>query len=185
MCGLGMLEGMQIAVFALINLNDEELSQRNFAHTNCNLMFTGKNLQAFLIGRQIFVASIIFIVARIAALDIGDSENIFGVNNKLQNFFNTGLLGALILTIIGSLAWRIIASSFPLAFMSNPFIYFIIYICLFLETTGICSASWFFARFHKQIFHYQPDEVYIRNYTMKGKECDLEINRGGIEQEVD
>jgi len=163
MCVLGMLEGMQIAAFALINMNVEELSQRNIAHTNCNLMFTGQNLQAFLIGRQIFVASIIFIVARIAALDIGDSDNIFGVNDSLQKFFNTGFLGALILTIIGSLAWRIVASSFPLTFMSNPFIYIIICICLFLETTGICSACWVFARLHKKIVNYQPDKVYIGN----------------------
>merc|ERR1712179_511486 len=124
-------------------------------------MYTGQNLQAFLIGRQIFVAFLIFIVARIAGIDMEGTENIFGVSGSLQSFFNTGLLGAVILTIIGSLVWRIIASSFPLVFMSNPFIYIVIRICLLLETTGICSASWIFAKFLKHIFNYQPDEVYI------------------------
>merc|ERR1711981_1538171 len=99
------------------------------------------------IGRQIFVASLMFIVARIATLDLKEGEgNVFGVSDSLQNFFDTGLLGAVILTIVGSLAWRIIASSFPLAFMSNPLIYIIIRICLFLEGIGIASASWLLAR---------------------------------------
>merc|ERR1712110_585600 len=187
MCVVGMMEGMQIAAFSLLKLPEENLSHHKIAAYNCKLMFTGKNLQAFLIGRQIFVASLMFIVARVATLDMGDtSGNIFGASDSLQNFFNTGLLGAVILTIIGSLAWRIIASSFPLAFMSNPFIYFIIRICLFLEVTGIASAAWVLALIHKSIVHYQPDEVYIGGNTeVKEEENDLELNKDEKEHEVD
>ena len=78
-----------------------------------------------------------------------------------RTFFNTGLLGAVITTIVASLAWRIVASSFPLAFMSNPLIYLIIRLCLFLEMTGVCSAAWLLALIHKQVAGYQPDEVYL------------------------
>lgn len=161
LCVLGMLEGMQIAAFALVNMKDKELSEGSFAYTNCNLIFAGKNLQAFLIGRQAFVASIIFIIARIVTVDSGGLDTIFGVNNNFHFLFDSGFLGVLILTIIGSLAWRVIASSFPLAFMSNPFIYIIIYFCLFLEKTGICYASWVIASLHKKIMNYQPDYMYI------------------------
>merc|ERR1711981_1314292 len=119
-----------------------------------------------------------FIVARIATLDIKTGGNIFGVSNGLQDFFDTGLLGAVISTIIGSLAWRIIASSFPLAFMSNPLIYIIIRICLFLEVTGIASAAWVLALIHKSIVLYQPDDVYIGSNTeVKEEENDLELNK--------
>ena len=87
-----------------------------------------------------------FIVARITSVDVetnddDESDNIFGVSNGVQNFFNTGLLGAIITTIVGSLIWRIIASSFPVIFLSNPLVYLIIRLCLLLEASGVCSAS--------------------------------------------
>ena len=163
MCFVGMMEGMQIALFAVVNLPEEELSHHKIAHTNCTLTFTGQNLQAFLIGRQICVTICMFVVARITSLnvEIGTGENIFGVPDGLQEFFNTGLLGAVITTIVASLAWRIVASSFPVAFLSNPLIYVIIRLCLFLEASGICSAAWVLGRWNKLIIGYQPDEVYL------------------------
>ena len=171
LCVVGMMEGMQIAAFALINMPEEELQSHAVAYTNCQLMFSGQNLQAFLIGRQIFAASLIFIVARIASLSIPAGEsNIFNVSNSVQQFFDTGLLGAVVLTIIGSLAWRIVASSFPLAFISNPVIYLIIRICLIFEATGIASAAWLLALIHKTIVGYQPDEVYLGKENLQGAE---------------
>lgn len=162
MCFVGMMEGMQIALFAVLNMPEEELQHHTIAHKNCQLTFSGQNLQAFLIGRQICVTVCMFVVARITTLDYGDDDsNIYGVSDGLQNFFNTGLLGAIITTIVASLAWRIIASSFPLAFLSNPLIYVIIRLCLLLEASGLCSAAWVLARFHKPLVGYQPDEVYL------------------------
>ena len=171
LCVVGLLEGMQIAAFALVNMPEEELQTHKVAYSNCKLMFSGQNLQAFLIGRQIFAASLMFIVARIATIKIPKgAENIFSVSNGFQNFLDTGLLGAIVLTIIGSLVWRIVASSYPLAFMSNPIIYIIIRFCLLLESSGICSSSWVLARFHKVLVGYQPDEVYLEGAEKHGRE---------------
>ena len=171
MCVVGMMEGMQIAAFALLKLPEEDLKHHALAYKNCMLMFTGQNLQAFLIGRQIFVALLMFIVAKIASIDLkGSKENIFGVSDGFQNLMNTGLLGAVVLTIIGSLAWRIVASSFPVAFMSNPLIYIIIRICHLIEGSGVCSASWVLARWHKMIINYQPDDVYLEGAEKHGSE---------------
>jgi len=164
MCFVGMMEGMQIALFAVVNLPEEELKHHSIAHANCQLTFSGRNFQAFLIGRQICVTICMFVVARITTVDVDtdtDEDTIFGVSKGLQNFFNTGLLGAIITTIVASLAWRIIASSFPIAFMSNPLIYLIIRLCLLLEASGLCSAAWLLALIHKDIVGYQLDEVYI------------------------
>jgi len=171
MCVVGLMEGMQIAAFALVKLPDEQLKTYTFAYKSCTLMFSGQNFQAFLIGRQIFVASLMFIVARIASLSMQeDHGNIFGVSDSFQGFLNTGLLGAVILTIIGSLAWRIVASSFPVAFMSNPIILILIRICLLIEASGICSSAWVLARWHKLIINYQPDEVYLKGAPKQGAE---------------
>ena len=162
MCVVGLMDGMQIAAFALINMPEKELRTHKVAFSNCQLMFKGQNLQAFLIGRQVFVASLMFIVAKIATISIKEGEaNIFGVSDGFQKFLDTGLLGAVVLTIIGSLIWRILASSLPLAFMSNPAIYIIIRICLLIEGIGICSAAWVFARIHKFLVRHRRDEVYL------------------------
>jgi silicon transporter len=181
MCFVGMMEGMQIALFAVVNLPQEELDQYTIAKANCELTFTGTNLQAFLIGRQICVTVCMFVVARITTLNIevGVDDNVFGVSDGVQSFFNTGLLGAVITTIVASLAWRIIASAFPVAFLSNPLIYLIIRLCLLLEASGLCSAAWLLALIHKQIAGFQPDEVYIgtpeERTAAKKEGCDLEL----------
>merc|ERR1719265_1746582 len=111
----------------------------------CDLLFTkngGCNLPGFMIGRQICVVGCMFIVARVCTLDveIGSRQNVLGVPDPLQSFFNTGLLAALITTIIGSIAWQLVASAFPLVFLSNPIVYVFLRWCLFLEATGICSG---------------------------------------------
>jgi len=171
LCLVGLMDGMQIAAFALINMSEDELSQYGVASANCKLMFSGQNLQAFLIGRQIFVASLMFIVAKIATISIENGEeNIFGVPDGFQAFLDTGLLGAVVLAIIGSLIWRIMASSFPLAFMSNPLVYVIIRVCLIIEGTGICSAAWLLSLILKPIAGYQPDEVYIDLFAEEEKD---------------
>jgi Silicon transporter len=187
MAFVGMMEGMQIALFAVVNMPEEELAQHSIAHANCELTFRDQNLQAFLIGRQICVTICMFVVARITSVDVDiasdNSENIFGVGDGIQNFFNTGLLGAVITTIVASLAWRIVASTFPVAFLSNPLIYLIIRLCLTLEASGVCSAAWVLGRFHKSAIGYQPDEVYLENaprhtsapVTRRDKDIDVTV----------
>jgi hypothetical protein len=175
MCVAGLMEGMQIALFAVVNLPEKELAQHKMAKSTCQLAFSGNNLQAFLIGRQICVTLCTFVIARLTTLDVevGVGENIFGVPDSVQTFFNTGLLGAVITTVVGSLAWRIIASSFPAAFLSNPLVYLILRLCLVFEASGICSAAWLLALINKQMAGFQPDETYIGT-TRDGKEDTVE-----------
>jgi len=162
LCFIGLLEGTQIAAFELLKMPEKEVSQHGVASINCKLLFSGRHFQAFLVGRQILVACLMFVVANIVTISIEEGEErIFGVGASFQTFLNTGLLGALVLTFVGSLAWRIVASSFPLAFMSNPIVYLVIRLCLLVEGTGICSAAYLLALIHKTIVNFQPDEVYI------------------------
>jgi len=181
-----LMEGMQIAAFALLNMSDDELSNYKIAHTNCKLMYEGTNLQSFLVGRQIFVAALMFIVARIATINI-DTElgesNIFGVGDGFQEFLDTGLLGAIILTIIGSLAWRVIASSFPLLFMSNPLVYVIIRACFIIESTGVCSVAWLIALVCKKIFRLKSDDEYLNNDDDNEDEKDTDDDDVAVAEE--
>eukprot|EP00536_Pseudo-nitzschia_multiseries_P005624 jgi/Psemu1/295959/fgenesh1_pm.108_\ len=88
MCIAGLMEGMQIALFAVVNLPKEELAEHKMAKASCQLAFSGNNLQAFLIGRQIFVTLCTFVIARLTTLDVkvGTDNNIFGVSDGAQTF---------------------------------------------------------------------------------------------------
>merc|ERR1719230_1705290 len=116
-----------------------------------------------MIGRQICVVGCMFVVARVCTLnvEVGTGNNVFGVSDGFQSFLNTGLLAALITTIIGSIAWQLVAGAFPIAFLSNPVVYFFLRWCLFLEFTGICSGAWVIARVAELIMGWKTDERYV------------------------
>jgi silicon transporter len=163
---VGLLEGMQIAFFAVSKVKESERGDSIWAKKTCALLFRGDgfNLAGFMIGRQLCVVSCMFFIARVTSLDYdtdSDEENIFGVSDGTQKFFNMGFLGALITTIVASIAWQLVASAFPIAFLSNPFTYFFLVICLCLEGTGICNGAYVLAWVHKKISGFQRDEVYI------------------------
>jgi hypothetical protein len=164
MCVVGLLEGMQIAFFAVARIPADERGNSTFAKKTCELLFRGRgeNLAGFMIGRQLCVVSCMFIVARVTTIEIEEGEeNIFGVPDGLQEFFNFGFLGAIFLTIAGSISWQLVASAFPLQFLANPLVYFFLRICLLLESSGLCQGAWVLAALHKKIAGFQRDEVYI------------------------
>ena len=162
---VGMLEGMQIAFFAVSRIPEDERGDSLFARKTCEILFWGEshNLAGFMIGRQLCVVSCMFFIARVTSLDIDpeSDDTIFGVSQGVQAFFNLGFLGALITTIVASIAWQLVASAFPIAFLSNPFTYILLRLCLFLEATGICNGAYVIAWIHKKIAGFQRDEVYI------------------------
>eukprot|EP00566_Odontella_aurita_P037448 CAMPEP_0113538236 /NCGR_PEP_ID=MMETSP0015_2-20120614/7255_1 /TAXON_ID=2838 /ORGANISM="Odontella" /LENGTH=254 /DNA_ID=CAMNT_0000437791 /DNA_START=13 /DNA_END=777 /DNA_ORIENTATION=- /assembly_acc=CAM_ASM_000160 len=161
---VGMLEGMQIAFFAVAKLTKEERGNSKFAQMTCDLLYKGKgmNLPGFMIGRQLCVVSCFFIVSRVTTVSMDEGEgNFWGVSDALQGLFDTGFLGAVITTILASISWQLVASAFPIAFLSNPITYALLVWCLFLESTGICSGAWFLAKIDKKIRGFQRDEVYI------------------------
>jgi hypothetical protein len=168
---VGMLEGMQIAFFAVAKLTPEERGSSIFAKKTCDLLFKGQgnNLPGFMIGRQLTVVSCMFFVARVTSVSVPEGETLFGVSDGLQELFNTGLLGALALTIVGSIAWQLVASAFPLAFLANPVTYYLLRLCLLLEATGLASGSWVLAAVHKKIAGFQRDEVYIGTAEERAK----------------
>ncbi|CAB9503665.1 expressed unknown protein [Seminavis robusta] len=161
---VGMLEGMQIAFFAVAKMHKEELASNAWANRTCDVLFAndGRNLPGFMVGRQMCVTLCFFIVARVTTIKLEEGdENILGVSDGLQSFFETGLLGALITTIVASITWQLVASAFPMAFLSTPLTYVLLRFCLFLEWTGICQGAWVVALVHRKIARFKRDEVYV------------------------
>jgi hypothetical protein len=126
----------------------------------CDLVFHGKNLERFVVGRQICVTVCMFVVARISSINadkFAEGYTSFGISSGFQEFANSGMLGALISTIIGSLMWRVIASKFPLVFMNNKLAILIIRMCLLAELTGIMKFSKAVAKGIIFVFRFKPD----------------------------
>merc|ERR1712008_519503 len=73
-----------------------------------------------------------------------------------------------------------VASAFPIAFLSNIFVFILLNIALAIEFTGICAASWFFGSIHKKIAGFQLDEVYVGTAEERaaGKHPDTSIHPG-------
>jgi len=161
---VGMLEGMQIAFFAVAKIEAKDRGDNVWAKRTCDLLYSGdgRNLPGFMVGRQLCVVSCMLFIARVTSVSLEEGEsNIFGVRNGTQELFATGLLGAFITTIVASISWQLVASAFPIAFLSNPVTYILLRWCLFLESTGICAGAWTIAGVHKKISGFQKDEVYI------------------------
>lgn len=161
---VGLLEGSQIAYFAVSKLQKSERGDNIFAMKTCELLFKNDNhnLAAFVIGRQLCVVSCMFFIARITAIKgDSDADNMFGVPDGVQTFIDMGLCGAIVVAIFGSISWRLIASTFPVPFLSNPLTYILLRFCLLLEISGILHGAYVLAALHKKIAGFQRDEVYI------------------------
>eukprot|EP00536_Pseudo-nitzschia_multiseries_P014740 jgi/Psemu1/311393/fgenesh1_kg.762_\ len=165
MCAVGLFEGMQIAFFTVAKLPKSERGSSNLALKTCDILFRngGRNLPGFMCGRQMTVTLCFFVIARVTTVNIviGEDENIFGVSDPIQKMLNLGFMGAITTTILGSIAWQLVASSFPIAFLSNPIVYVFLQAALFLEATGICYAAWFLAWCQRKVMGFQYDEVYV------------------------
>jgi hypothetical protein len=180
---VGLLEGMQIAFFAVSNLPKSERGSSPMALRTCECLFKegGKNLPGFMCGRQVTVTLCFFVIARVTTItvDIGTDDNIFGVANWVQTMFNLGFMGALTTTILGSIAWQLVAGAFPIAFLSNPIVYIFLQVALVIEALGFCAAAWFFGMLQRKAMGYQFDDVYVgtpEERAAKGRADKKELN---------
>jgi Silicon transporter len=193
MAVVGLLEATQISYFAVAKLRVSERGSNWFAKKTCECLYAGKdgqpgvNLPGYMIGRQLCVVSCMFVVARVTSLNIKEGEpTMFGVSEGMQKFLNTGLLGALITTIVGSIAWRLAGSAFPLFFLSTPPAWIMLKVCMGLEGSGMLNGAWVLGWIHKKVARFQTDEIYIGTAeeraakNMGDNEDNLQIGPGHI-----
>jgi hypothetical protein len=84
---VGMLEGMQIAFFAVARITEDERNSNPWARWTCGLLFDngGRGMPASMIGFQLCVVSCFFIIARVTTLSLDDGEsNVLGVGDGAQ-----------------------------------------------------------------------------------------------------
>ncbi|EED92452.1 silicic acid transporter, silicon transport [Thalassiosira pseudonana CCMP1335] len=185
MAVVGMLEGMQIAFFAVAKLPANERGTSFFGRKTCEILFkgNGENLPGFMIGRQLTVVCSFFLVGSFTSLIIepGQGENIFGVSDGAQAFLNYGFQGAVITTILASITWQLAASAFPIAFLNNPVTFILLVVALFLERIGLCAGAWVLASAQKKAMKFEYDEVYVGTpeERIANNHADKEYQAGG------
>ena len=165
---VGLLESTQIAYFAVSKLRQNERGTNIWAKKTCEILYAGRdgqpgvNLPAYMIGRQLFVVSSMFFIAKITSCDVKVGEpTILGVSDGVQKFFNMGFLGALITTIVGSIAWRLAASTFRIFFISILPSFIFLKINLALDASGLLNGAWVIGWIHKWAAGFKEDEIYI------------------------
>jgi hypothetical protein len=153
LCLIGSTEGLQVALFHMQKMNPEDFRAHAGAEANAAVAFAGTNLQGFLIGRQILTALSMFVLSLITSIQADLTEvnsegetvsiTIFGMPEAFSvGLLETGLLGALVLTVIGSLAGQVMASAFPLGFCGFPGMRIVLYACLVAEFIGLTHIAW-------------------------------------------
>jgi hypothetical protein len=160
----GTLEGFQIALFACQKMDPDTFRDSHPRAYQNLTQLSGEKLNAFLIGRQVLITLLVFILSQvttISALEEGE-DTVFGLPVGLQEgLLETGLLGALITTILGSLTARVIATAFPLGFCNAPGMGLVVHVCLFFEWIGVTNVAWPLSTVYQKGTGMKTDDNYL------------------------
>nr|AOW69270.1 silicon transporter alpha [Savillea parva] len=142
-------EGMQVSALALAKVPSHEYKQKSpLAYRTTQLFYAGRNMQAFLVGRQFTVAMMIVLLSRVTSYAgsegklIGTGED-WGMGEGFNaGLLQTGFLGAILVVNVGQLASQVAASIFPVACINNYVMNFLLRFMLFIEFSGIVNSCW-------------------------------------------
>merc|ERR1712079_437986 len=160
---LASAEGIQVSVIALKTVDPEVVKRKApLAYRTSALALKGRNMSAFLVGRQFLTAMNMVLLARVTSYAGADGELLPGGDWGMGTFFNEfflqwGFLGAILVVNVAQLASQVTASIFPIAVINNYFMNWILKLMLFVEFSGIVNAAWPLAYFVTRIFSMEDD----------------------------
>jgi hypothetical protein len=131
--------------------------------------YEGRNMKAFLVGRQMFVAMMVVLLGRVTSYGGSKGDLVAGTDWSMGQVFNewflqTGLCGAIFVVNVAQLATQITASIFPVSLINNYFMYFLLQAMLLTEASGLPNACWPCLWFLNWVFRLGPDpELTIEN----------------------
>jgi len=196
---MALAEGLQVSGLALMKTELSEIKETSpLAYATCKLMFAGRNMQAFLVGRQFFVAVMMVLLGRVTGYAGGDAPGVLfdkdcnrtalDEHNAATNgtaicegedwgmgagfnewILQTGWLGAIFVCNVAQLATQVTASLFPVAFINNRMMNWFLRVLLFTEFTGIVNSCWPIAwALDSALGLEEPDFEADGNYTPLG-----------------
>jgi len=156
-------EGLQVSAIALAKTRTADFKDTSpLAYRTTQLLFAGRNMQAFLVGRQFMVALMIILLARVTSYAGSDGELVRGDDWGMGKGFNmwllqTGFLGAILVVNVAQLASQVTASIFPVALINNHIMNWLLRLMLLIEASGIVNACWPLAWGTDRLLGLQPD----------------------------
>jgi len=160
---LASAEGIQVSVIALATVDGDTYRHKSpLAYRTAELALRGRNMSAFLVGRQFLTAMNMVLLARVTGYAGADGELLPGGDWGMGTFFNEfflqwGFLGAILVVNVAQLASQVTASIFPIAVINNHFMYWLLCLMLFIETAGFVNACWPLAYGLEKLFGMSPD----------------------------
>merc|ERR1719189_350675 len=145
---LASAEGIQVSVIALATVEGDTYRHKSpLAYRTAELALRGRNMSAFLVGRQFLTAMNMVLLARVTGYAGADGELLPGGDWGFGDVFNEyllqwGFLGAIFVVNVAQLASQVTASIFPIAVINNHFMYWLLNLMLFIEAFGIINACW-------------------------------------------
>jgi len=140
---LTMIEGQQASLVGLPPV-DPDLYKDSHPGTykNAAIAFKGDNLDRYLMGRQFMVLMVVFTINQ-AAGPLDPGGEVLGMPDGVKFVFLDIGLGMVIFTcILGQLSTQVIASHCMIDYINNYFALFTLYVCMFVEFTGIMHSSY-------------------------------------------
>merc|ERR1712228_444594 len=137
---VGVLEGLQIAVVELAH-EDPQQYEKYYPRAAKLLKYenTGRNVERFLIGRQLSLVLLVFVCARITTFDVF----IFDIPDwAINSFMFSGFLGVILVVTVAQLTPQVLASAYPVEFLNLYGMNVAFSMCLIVESTGIAHAVW-------------------------------------------
>ena len=142
-------EGIQVSILAMNEKNYDEFRQK--APKACRILDCiynkQRNMSAFMVGRQFFVALMMIMLGKCLSYAGGDGNLVDGDDWGMPMWFNewllqTGFIGAVFVVNVAQLATQVTASIFPISFINNHFLYFLQQAMLLVESSGVINAVW-------------------------------------------
>jgi len=157
---LGCLEGLQIAVVELAH-NNPNIYRGKYPRAAKLLALEnkGRNVERFLVGRQVLVVFIVFLLARLTSYDEFYFDIPDGIKKSIMYY---GFMGVVLVVIIAQLTPQVLASAYPVQFLNLPIMNIVFYSCLLIEISGVAHA------------------VYLLCYICKNYICKCLCNIKGI-----
>merc|ERR1711904_454292 len=116
-------EGLQVSALALAKTKTSTFKKRApLAYRTTQILYAGRNMQAFMVGRQFFVAMMMVLLAKVTSYAgkdgvlEGRTDEDWGLGRGFdEGLLQTGFLGALFVCNVAQLASQVTASIFPVA----------------------------------------------------------------------
>merc|ERR1711907_414280 len=131
-------EGLQVSAIALAKTRTSGFKDtKPLAYRTTQVLYAGRNMQAFMVGRQFFVAMMMVLLAKVTSYAgkdgvlEGRTDEDWGLGKGFnEGLLQTGFFGALFVCNVAQLASQVTASIFPVALINNHVLNWLLQIML-------------------------------------------------------